>query len=107
MGNSLCKSDIPEEFLRPAGLYSPHAHVDLKRLRKLILKRKLAPCYKGEVRRKRDLPIDISPITLRAAPIPLEAPSPPGKRAVPQGWSPPRSPPPAGAHATPSRATGT
>lgn len=52
MGNalSLCfSSRIPESYLKPAGLYAT-TNVDLKRLRKLILKKKLAPCYPGQVR---------------------------------------------------------
>lgn len=41
------KEKIPEAFLKPHGLYD-FERVDLKRLKKLIVQRRLAPCYPRE-----------------------------------------------------------
>ena len=41
------KQVIDEKHTRPQGLYL-HKDVDLKKLRKLILESKLAPCYPGD-----------------------------------------------------------
>lgn len=38
---------VDEKYTRPQGLYN-HKDVDQKKLRKLILESKLAPCYPGE-----------------------------------------------------------
>mmetsp|Transcript_42686 Transcript_42686/g.110672 ORF Transcript_42686/g.110672 Transcript_42686/m.110672 type:complete len:595 (+) Transcript_42686:312-2096(+) len=47
MGLKLSRAaPVEERWLRPTGLY-PDADVDLKKLRRLILDRKLAPCYEG------------------------------------------------------------
>lgn len=40
------RSKIPEEYLKPQGLYS-NERVDLKKLRRLILDKRLVPCYPG------------------------------------------------------------
>jgi hypothetical protein len=37
---------VEERHTRPQGLY-PHPDIDLKKLRRLILEAKLAPCYPG------------------------------------------------------------
>ncbi|KAJ4798137.1 Protein SIP5 [Rhynchospora pubera] len=49
MGNTACGSrrQVDERYTRPQGLY-PHGSIDEKKLRKLILDCKLAPCYPGE-----------------------------------------------------------
>nr|GLL34635.1 uncharacterized protein LOC109156050 isoform X1 [Ipomoea trifida] len=49
MGNKLGRRRqvVDEKFTRPQGLYQ-HKDVDHKKLRKLILDSKLAPCYPGE-----------------------------------------------------------
>lgn len=49
MGNKLGrrKQVIDEKYTRPQGLYH-HRDVDHKKLRKLILESKLAPCYPGD-----------------------------------------------------------
>ena len=50
MGNCLfgpTVPPIPEAFLQPNGLYPLSERLDLRRLRKLILQRQLAPCYPG------------------------------------------------------------
>ncbi|XP_039072014.1 E3 ubiquitin-protein ligase DA2L-like [Hibiscus syriacus] len=48
MGNTLGrrKQVVDERYMRPQGLYV-HKDVDVKKLRKLILESKLAPCYPG------------------------------------------------------------
>ncbi|NP_001143691.1 E3 ubiquitin-protein ligase GW2 [Zea mays] len=49
MGNRIGgrrKSGVEERFTRPQGLYD-HKDIDQKKLRKLILEAKLAPCYPG------------------------------------------------------------
>jgi len=38
---------VDEKYTRPQGLYN-HKDVDQKKLRKLILESKLAPCYPGD-----------------------------------------------------------
>ena len=38
---------VDEKYTRPQGLYN-HKDVDHKKLRKLILEAKLAPCYPGD-----------------------------------------------------------
>ena len=45
---------IDEKYTRPQGLYH-HKDVDHKKLRKLILESKLAPCYPGDEDSTRDL----------------------------------------------------
>lgn len=49
MGNKLGrrKQVVDEKYTRPQGLYV-HKDVDIKKLRKLILDSKLAPCYPGD-----------------------------------------------------------
>ncbi|XVF79286.1 hypothetical protein PTKIN_Ptkin14bG0209400 [Pterospermum kingtungense] len=49
MGNKLGrrKQVVDEKYTRPQGLYV-HKDVDIKKLRKLILESKLAPCYPGD-----------------------------------------------------------
>ncbi|KAK4753402.1 hypothetical protein SAY87_022200 [Trapa incisa] len=49
MGNKLGrrKQLVDEKYTRPQGLYQ-HKDVDMKKLRKLILESKLAPCYPGD-----------------------------------------------------------
>ncbi|KAF2314469.1 hypothetical protein GH714_026780 [Hevea brasiliensis] len=49
MGNKLGRSRqvVDERYTRPQGLYA-HKDVDHKKLRKLILESKLAPCYPGD-----------------------------------------------------------
>lgn len=49
MGNKLARKRHPvdEKYTRPQGLYQ-HKDVDHKKLRKLILDSKLAPCYPGD-----------------------------------------------------------
>ncbi|KAK6230882.1 hypothetical protein QUC31_002400 [Theobroma cacao] len=49
MGNKLVrrKQVVDERYTRPQGLYT-HNDVDIKKLRKLILESKLAPCYPGD-----------------------------------------------------------
>ncbi|XP_021287565.1 uncharacterized protein LOC110419025 [Herrania umbratica] len=49
MGNKLVrrKQVVDERYTRPQGLYV-HKDVDTKKLRKLILESKLAPCYPGD-----------------------------------------------------------
>lgn len=50
MGNRLCTAEkIPEEHLKPSGIYGDVNAIDYKKLRKLIIKKKLAPCYPGQV----------------------------------------------------------
>ncbi|KAG4936053.1 hypothetical protein JHK85_050972 [Glycine max] len=48
MGNKLGRRGqvVDEKYRRPQGLYN-HKDVDHKKLRKLILESKLAPCYPG------------------------------------------------------------
>lgn len=49
MGNKLGRRRqvVDEKYTRPQGLYQ-HRDVDHKKLRKLILDSKLAPCYLGD-----------------------------------------------------------
>ena len=49
MGNKLGRRRqmVDEKYTRPQGLYN-HKEVDHKKLRKLILESKLAPCYPGD-----------------------------------------------------------
>ncbi|GAV60879.1 hypothetical protein CFOL_v3_04407 [Cephalotus follicularis] len=49
MGNKLGRRRqvVDERYTRPQGLYA-HKDVDIKKLRKLILESKLAPCYPGD-----------------------------------------------------------
>lgn len=49
MGNKLGRRRqvVDEKYTRPQGLYV-HKDVDIKKLRKLILESKLAPCYPGD-----------------------------------------------------------
>lgn len=49
MGNKLGRRRqvVEEKYTRPQGLYQ-HKDVDQKKLRKLILDSKLAPCYPGD-----------------------------------------------------------
>ncbi|XP_038998102.1 E3 ubiquitin-protein ligase DA2-like [Hibiscus syriacus] len=49
MGNKLGRrrQAVDEKYTRPQGLYV-HKDVDIKKLRKLILESKLAPCYPGD-----------------------------------------------------------
>lgn len=49
MGNKLGRrrQAVDEKYTRPQGLYQ-HKDVDHKKLRKLILDSKLAPCYPGD-----------------------------------------------------------
>lgn len=49
MGNKLGRRRqvVDEKYTKPQGLYH-HRDVDIKRLRKLILESKLAPCYPGD-----------------------------------------------------------
>lgn len=49
MGNKLGRRRqvVDEKYTRPQGLYQ-HRDVDHKKLRKLILDSKLAPCYPGD-----------------------------------------------------------
>jgi hypothetical protein len=49
MGNKIGgrrKAGVEERYTRPQGLYELHG-IDQKKLRKLILEGKLAPCYPG------------------------------------------------------------
>jgi hypothetical protein len=49
MGNRIGgrrKAGVDERYTRPQGLYDHHG-IDQKKLRKLILEAKLAPCYPG------------------------------------------------------------
>lgn len=48
MGNKVSRRRqvVDERYTRPQGLYQ-HKDVDQKKLRKLILESKLAPCYPG------------------------------------------------------------
>jgi hypothetical protein len=39
---------VPEQYLRPQGLYNNLNNIDLKRLRRLILHGHLAPCWAGK-----------------------------------------------------------
>ncbi|XAR56384.1 hypothetical protein NMG60_11036846 [Bertholletia excelsa] len=56
MGNKLGlrRQVVDEQYTRPQGLYQ-HKDVDQKKLRKLILDSKLAPCYPGEEECSHDL----------------------------------------------------
>lgn len=56
MGNKLGKrrSAVDEALTRPQGLYD-HQDVDMKRLRRLILDGRLAPCYVGQEEGNQDL----------------------------------------------------
>ncbi|XP_006655805.2 E3 ubiquitin-protein ligase GW2-like [Oryza brachyantha] len=45
---------VEERYTRPQGLY-PHPDIDLKKLRRLILEAKLAPCYPGSDDHRADL----------------------------------------------------
>lgn len=45
---------VDEKYTRPQGLYN-HKDVDHKKLRKLILESKLAPCYPGDEECANDL----------------------------------------------------
>ncbi len=50
MGNKItrrCTAVVDERYTRPQGLY-PQRDVDQKKLRRLILDAKLAPCFPGE-----------------------------------------------------------
>jgi hypothetical protein len=49
MGNKLGRRRqvVDEKYTHPQGLYN-HKDVDQKKLRKLILESKLAPCYPGD-----------------------------------------------------------
>jgi hypothetical protein len=48
MGQTVSRQKcISPEFLKPQGLYSNNKDIDLKRLKRHILEKKLAPCYKG------------------------------------------------------------
>lgn len=48
MGNAFQKkTDIPEQFLRPQGLY-PRCDWDERTVRKMIINKHLAPCYPGK-----------------------------------------------------------
>ncbi|XP_010278034.1 PREDICTED: uncharacterized protein LOC104612343 [Nelumbo nucifera] len=48
MGNRICrKSTVEERFTRPQRLVRNPSNVDYKKLRKLILSQKLAPCFDG------------------------------------------------------------
>ena len=49
MGQKLSQArrpPVPERFTKPCGLYN-HRNIDGKKLKKLILEGKLAPCYPG------------------------------------------------------------
>ncbi|MBA0668505.1 hypothetical protein Goklo_001412 [Gossypium klotzschianum] len=56
MGNKLGRRRqvVDEKYTRPQGLYV-HKDVDIKKLRKLILESKLAPCYPGDEECRSDL----------------------------------------------------
>ncbi|KAL4023483.1 hypothetical protein IC575_017241 [Cucumis melo] len=56
MGNKLGRRRqmVDEKYTRPQGLYN-HKEVDHKKLRKLILESKLAPCYPGDEESASDL----------------------------------------------------
>lgn len=56
MGNKLGRRRqmVDEKYTRPQGLYN-HKEVDHKKLRKLILESKLAPCYPGDEESVSDL----------------------------------------------------
>jgi hypothetical protein len=56
MGNTACGSrrQVDERYTKPQGLY-PHGSIDEKKLRKLILDFKLAPCYPGQDESAMDL----------------------------------------------------
>lgn len=56
MGNKLGRRRqvVDEKYTRPQGLYN-HKDVDHKKLRKLILESKLAPCYPGDEESAYDL----------------------------------------------------
>lgn len=49
MGNKIGRRRqvVDEKYTRPQGLYE-HRDIDQKKLRKLILESKLAPCYPGD-----------------------------------------------------------
>uniref|UniRef100_A0A061R3V2 Ring u-box domain-containing protein n=1 Tax=Tetraselmis sp. GSL018 TaxID=582737 RepID=A0A061R3V2_9CHLO len=47
MGQKLSRGGVNEAWLRPSGMY-PTSDVNLKKLRRLILKGKLAPCYPAQ-----------------------------------------------------------
>ena len=47
MGLMKKKSSVDPKYCRPQGLYSSH-NLNLKKLKKLILAGKLAPCYPGQ-----------------------------------------------------------
>lgn len=48
MGHSLSRQkSVSPELLKPQGLYSNNKEIDLKRLKRHILDKKLAPCYRG------------------------------------------------------------
>ena len=58
MGNvwarcSPASASLPDEVLAPQGLYTDHRmdNVDMKKLRKMIMKGKLSPCWPGTVRK--------------------------------------------------------
>ncbi|CAN6444573.1 unnamed protein product [Victoria cruziana] len=57
MGNKLVKKRqvVDDRYTRPQGLYQLHKAADHKKLRKLILESKLAPCYPGADERGFDL----------------------------------------------------
>eukprot|EP00761_Pharyngomonas_kirbyi_P006827 gb/GECH01006836.1/.p1 GENE.gb/GECH01006836.1/~~gb/GECH01006836.1/.p1 ORF type:complete len:311 (+),score=103.70 gb/GECH01006836.1/:1-933(+) len=66
MGNVFQKKcDIPEQYLRPQGLY-PRCDWDERTVRKLIINKSLAPCYPGQDEDK--LPEDKDP-TIEECPI--------------------------------------
>ena len=65
MGQKGSKLQVAEEFLKPRGLYQC-SDVDVKKLRKLILDGKLAPCYcPSEAAEERS--VDVSPRLSREA----------------------------------------
>jgi hypothetical protein len=45
---------VEERYTRPQGLY-PHPDIDLKKLRRLIVEAKLAPCFPGSDDPRADL----------------------------------------------------
>ena len=47
MGLMKKKSSVDPKYCRPQGLYSSH-NLNLKKLKKLIVAGKLAPCYPGQ-----------------------------------------------------------
>lgn len=80
MGNKLGKRRyvVDEKYTRPQGLYQ-HMDVDRKKLRKLILDSKLAPCYPGDEESTLDL--EECPICFLVS-IPSRGTQPPPSRAL-------------------------